>query len=66
MQGVFVVRDGVAVFTPVEVGIAGERHFEVLAGLADGDRVITGPFTEVRQLADGEAVQVEGDAPAVP
>jgi HlyD family secretion protein len=65
-QGVFVIRDGVAVFTPVEVGIAGERHFEVLSGLAPGDRVITGPFAEVRQMADGEAVQVEGDTPAAP
>ena len=31
-EGVFVFRDGKAVFTPVKVGIAGERYFEVLAG----------------------------------
>jgi HlyD family secretion protein len=63
-QGVFVVRAGVAVFTPVEVGIAGERHFEVLAGLAAGDQVITGPFNEVRQLADGEGVSTGDPAAA--
>jgi HlyD family secretion protein len=61
-QGVFVVRDGRAIFTPVEIGIAGERHFEVLSGVSVADQVITGPFTDVRQMADGEAVQVEGDA----
>ena len=61
-QGVFVVRDGRAVFTPVEIGIAGERHFEVLSGLTAGDRVITGPFSEVRQMADGEEVRLEDDA----
>jgi HlyD family secretion protein len=60
-QGVFVVRDGRALFTPVDIGIAGERHFEVLSGLEAGDRVVTGPFSEVRRLADGEAIQVEGD-----
>jgi HlyD family secretion protein len=32
-QGVFVVEDGRAVFKPVEVGIAGEKHFEVLTGV---------------------------------
>ena len=58
-EGVFVFRNGIAVFTPITVGIAGERFFEVLTGLRPGDQVITGPFTSVRELADGEAVQVE-------
>ena len=60
-EGVFVVRDDRAVFVPVKVGVAGERYFEVLSGLKEGDRVITGPFSSVRQLADGEAVRL-GDA----
>lgn len=59
LEGVFVVRDGRAVFEPVETGIAGERYFEVLSGLNDGDSVITGPFASVRELADGAAVKVE-------
>ena len=57
-EGVFVLRDGKAVFTPVKVGIAGERYFEVLSGLKAGDQVITGPFAQVRELADGEAVKI--------
>ena len=57
-EGVFVVRDGKAVFAPVKIGIAGERHFEVLSGLKVGDQVVTGPFESVRQIADGSAVQV--------
>jgi HlyD family secretion protein len=57
-EGVFVVRDGRAVFVPVAVGIAGERYFEVTSGLKEGDRVITGPFASVRQLADGEQVKI--------
>ncbi len=58
-EGVFVLNDGKAVFTPVKVGIAGERYFEVLSGLKAADAVVTGPFASVRQLADGETVTVE-------
>jgi HlyD family secretion protein len=62
-EGVFVIRDNKALFLPVTVGIAGERYFEVVTGLKEGDRVITGPFASVRQLADGEAVQTEEKKP---
>jgi HlyD family secretion protein len=62
-EGVFVIRDDKALFVPVRVGIAGERYFEVLSGLKAGDRVITGPFASVRQLADGEAVKTEAKKP---
>ena len=57
-EGVFVVRDGKAEFVPVKLGIAGERFFEVLGGLKEGDRVITGPFDSVRNLYDGDIVIV--------
>ena len=30
---------------PVKTGIAGEKYFEVLSGLKEGDEVITGPFS---------------------
>jgi HlyD family secretion protein len=62
MEGVFVLRDGQAVFTPVTTGIAGEKYFEVLSGLVEGDRVITGPFSSVRTLNDGDAVKTETPA----
>ena len=58
IEGVFLIAEGRAVFTPVKVGIAGERYFEVLSGIKAGDRVITGPFASVRGLADGEPVKV--------
>jgi HlyD family secretion protein len=58
IEGAFVVADGKAVFTPVKIGIAGERYFEVVEGLKIGDAVITGPFASVRNLRDGDAVQV--------
>ena len=58
IEGAFLVTDGKAVFTPIKVGIAGEKYFEVLSGLKEGDEVITGPFTSVRSLKDGDAVKV--------
>jgi HlyD family secretion protein len=58
LEGVFVVRSGQALFTPVRTGIAGEKHFEVVHGLAEGDQVITGPFASVRSLRDYDAVEV--------
>jgi HlyD family secretion protein len=57
-EGVFVVREGRAVFMPVKVGIAGEKYFEVVSGVKSGDQVITGPFANVRTLADGAEVKV--------
>jgi HlyD family secretion protein len=56
-EGVFVVREGKAAFVPVKTGIAGDRYFEILSGLAVGDKVITGPVSSVRDLADGTAVR---------
>lgn len=57
-EGVFVVHTDHVTFTPLTIGIAGERYFEVRSGLAPGDRVVTGPFDVVRQLVDGSAISV--------
>jgi HlyD family secretion protein len=59
LEGVFVVRDNKALFMPVKTGIAGDKYFEVLSGVKDGDNVVVGPFASVRELADGAAVKVE-------
>jgi HlyD family secretion protein len=59
VEGVFVVRDNKAMFEIVKTGIAGEKYFEVLSGLKDGDSVVVGPFASVRTLGDGAAVKVE-------
>lgn len=58
IEGVFLMVDGHAIFTPVKDGIAGEKYFEVLSGLKEGDQVITGPFTSVRSMKDGDAVKL--------
>ena len=63
LEGVFVARQGRAVFVPVDTGIAGERYFEALSGVAEGDLIVTGPFSEVRNLGDGDSIRVVERAP---
>lgn len=63
-EGVFVVRNGRAHFVPVEIGIAGREHFEVLTGLAEGDSVVAGPYQAIRGLEDGSPVTLVTDTVA--
>jgi HlyD family secretion protein len=62
-EGVFIARDTTVEFVPVKTGIAGDKYFEVLSGLKEGDKVVVGPFNSVRNLADGDSIKV---APATP
>jgi HlyD family secretion protein len=62
LEGVFVIRDGRSMFQPLKVGIAGDKYFEVLEGLKEGDEVITGPFAAVRAMKDGDQVKVSTSA----
>ena len=56
VEGVFMVLDGSVIFTPVEIGVAGQEYFEVLSGLSEGDSVVAGPYQRIRQLRDGDAI----------
>jgi HlyD family secretion protein len=58
-EGVFLLRGNTTEFVPVKVGIAGERYFEAVTGLREGDLVITGPFDSVRKMDDGDEVKLE-------
>lgn len=58
IEGVFVVKDGVAHFQKVRVGIAGQSYFVVESGLSEGDVVVSGPFKTINDLRDGERVKI--------
>ncbi|MGB7220782.1 MAG: efflux RND transporter periplasmic adaptor subunit [Vicinamibacterales bacterium] len=58
-EGVFVLRAGRAEFVPIKVGIAGDKYFEVLSGVKDGEQVITGPYNSVRGMAEGDLVSAD-------
>jgi HlyD family secretion protein len=58
VEGVFVVAaDNKVTFRPVKVGIAGEKHFEVLTGLKSGDKIVAGTYQAIRELKDGALIR---------
>ena len=61
VEGVFVVEDGQVRFAPVEIGITGQEHFEVLTGVNQGDTIVAGPYQQIRELNNGDRVQEQDD-----
>ena len=58
VEGVFVVgADNKVSFRTVKVGIAGERHFEVLEGLKAGETIVAGTYQAIRELKDGALIR---------
>jgi HlyD family secretion protein len=57
VEGVFVVTDGLAMFRPVKVGIAGDEYFEVLDGLKAGETIVSGTYQAIRDLRDSTKVR---------
>ena len=64
VQGAFVIRNGQAVFVPVETGIMGETNVEVLKGLQAGDEIVTGSYQVLRTLKSNTKVRIDNTAPA--
>lgn len=56
-EGVFVIENGMAMFRPVKVGIAGDEHFEVLEGLREGETIVAGSYQAIRDLTDSTKVK---------
>jgi HlyD family secretion protein len=56
-EGVFVVRNGLATFRPVKVGVAGDEYFEVVDGLREGETIVAGTYQAIRDLKDGAKVR---------
>jgi HlyD family secretion protein len=65
-EGVFVVRDGLATFRPVKVGIAGDEYFEVVDGLREGETIAAGTYQAIRELKDAARVRAADTTKKVP
>ncbi|NIA23322.1 MAG: HlyD family efflux transporter periplasmic adaptor subunit, partial [Proteobacteria bacterium] len=57
-KGVFLYKNGKALFKQVETGISGEDDIEVKDGLQEGDIIISGPYSKLRKLKDGDRVKL--------
>jgi HlyD family secretion protein len=58
-EGVFLFKNGDAVFKPVKTGIIGETDIEVTDGVAEGEEIITGSYRTLRTLKDQAKVKLE-------
>ncbi len=59
LQGVFAVRNGKAVFVPIESGIMGSTDMEILKGVQPGDEIVTGSFSVLRTLKNNTKVKID-------
>jgi len=58
-EGVYVVDSGRAKFVPVTRGIMGGLLIEITSALKEGQEVIVGPYSALRDLKDGTLVKFE-------
>jgi len=59
LQGVFVIKDGKAVFRTVKTGISGNTDIEVLGGLSDGEQIVTGSYQVIRTIRNEAKVKID-------
>jgi len=58
-DGVFVVENEKAVFTPVKTGIMGATDVEVVDGLEPGQEIVTGSYRTLRTLENEARIRAE-------
>jgi HlyD family secretion protein len=57
ITGLFVDEDGVAKFVPVRTGLASETLIEITGEIAEGAKVVSGPYKALRELKPGAKVK---------
>jgi len=58
---VFVVGGETASQVAVSTGLSDTTHVEIVSGLDEAQRVVTGPYRELRDLKDGDVVREKSD-----
>lgn len=58
-EGVYIVKEGRVKFFPVEKGIMGEMMIEIISGLEEGQEIVVGPYSALRQLKDDMLIKQE-------
>ena len=64
IQGVFVIRNGKALFVAVQTGISGITDIEITNGLQKGDEIVTGSYKALRTLRPDTPVKIDNTTPA--
>lgn len=58
-EGVYVVENSRVKFYPVKKGIMGEMMIEIISGLEEGNEIVVGPYSALRQLKDEMLIKVD-------
>lgn len=58
-EGVFVVENNRAKFQPVKKGIMGGMMIEIESGLSEGQEIVSGPYSALRDLKEGQLLKIE-------
>jgi HlyD family secretion protein len=58
-EGVYVLKDNTAVFKQVKTGITGTTDIEIVDGLKEKERIVTGPYQVLRTLEDNKRIKIE-------
>ena len=58
-EGIFLVRDGKAVFKQVKTGIIGDSDIEMIEGVKDGDEIVIGSYRTLRTLKNEALLKIE-------
>jgi HlyD family secretion protein len=58
-EGVFTIKNGVAMFRPVKTGITGTTDIEIVDGLTTEDEIVSGPYQVLRTIQDNAKVKIE-------
>ncbi len=61
-EGVFTIKNGVAMFRPVKTGITGTTDIEIVEGLTTDDEIVSGPYQVLRTIQDNAKVKIEKPA----
>ena len=60
VEGVFLIDNSRAKFQPVIKGIMGGMMVEIVSGLEEGQEIVSGPYSALRDLKDNSLLKVEG------
>jgi HlyD family secretion protein len=58
-EGVYIVENSRVKFFQVEKGIMGEMMIEIISGLEEGQEIVVGPYSALRQLKDDMLIKQE-------
>jgi len=58
-EGVYVIKNDTVLFKQVKSGITGTTDIEILEGLTEKEKIVTGPYQVLRNLEDNKKIKIE-------